>query len=60
MKVVKKKQKNIMKIMKKGNKPIQLSNEENDMKREYGRNQYRNMSEEDKQKLKIYQKTILT
>ena len=46
--------------MKKGNKPIQLSNEENDMKREYGRNQYRNMSEEDKQKLKIYQKTILT
>ena len=31
-----------------------LSNGEKDIKREYGGNQYRNMSEEDKQKVKVY------
>lgn len=29
------------------------------MKREYGKNRYRNISEEDKQKLKEYQKKLL-
>ena len=32
-----------------------LYNEENDIKREYGRNKYRNRSEEDKGKLREYQ-----
>ena len=35
---------------------IELSEEEKNMKREYGRNRYRNMSEEKKQRLKEYQK----
>ena len=34
----------------------QLSDEENNMKREYGKNIYQNMSEENKQKLKEYQR----
>ena len=58
-KVVKKKQKNIMKIIKR-NKSRQLPNEEKDMKKEYRRNQYRNMSKEDKQKLKMIKKSIVT
>lgn len=29
------------------------------MKKEYGKNRYRNISEEDKQKLKEYQKKLL-
>ena len=59
-KVVKKKQKNIMKIIKKRNKSRQLPNEEKDMKKEYRRNQYRNMLKEDKQKLKMIKKSIVT
>ena len=35
----------------------QLSDEENNMKREYGKNIYQNMSEENKQKLKEYQRS---
>ena len=59
-KVVKKKQKNIMKIIKKRNKSRQLPHEEKDMKKEYRRNQYRNMLKEDKQKLKMIKKSIVT
>ena len=33
-----------------------LSDEEKNIKREYGRNRYHNMSQEKKQKLKVYQK----
>ena len=33
------------------NKYTELSNAEKDTKREYGRNKYRNMSEEDREKL---------
>ena len=33
--------------------------EENNIKREYGRNRYKNMSEEKKQRLKKYQKIIV-
>ena len=34
----------------------EISEKENDIKREYGRNRYKNMSEENKQRLKEYQK----
>ena len=37
----------------------ELSEEEKNVKREYGRNRYNNMSEEDKQRLKVYQKIIV-
>ena len=37
-------------------KYINLSEEEKNKKREYGKNRYHNMSEEKKQKLKEYQK----
>ena len=37
----------------------ELSDEEKDIKREYRKNRYRNMPEEDKQKLREYQKTIV-
>ena len=43
-----------------GTKYGELSNEKKGTKREYGRNRYRTMSEEDNQKLKEYQKTIVT
>ena len=56
--VIIKKQKNIMKIIKKRNKSRQLSNEEKGMKKEHRRNQYRNMSKEDKQKLKMIKKVF--
>ena len=39
-----------------GNKYRELSDEQNNIKIEYGRNRYRNMSKEDKQRLKEYQK----
>ena len=38
-------------------KHINLSEEENNKKREYGKNRYHNMAEEKKQRLKEYQKT---
>ena len=38
------------------NKYRELSDEEKDIKRGYGRNRYQNMSEENKQRLKEYQK----
>ena len=38
------------------NKYGNLSEEENNKKREYGKNRYRNMSEEKKKRLKEYQK----
>ena len=38
------------------NKYKKLFNKENDIRKEYGRNRYRNMSEEDKQRLKGYKK----
>ena len=38
------------------NKYNKLFNKENDIRKEYGRNRYRNMSEEDKQRLKGYKK----
>ena len=41
------------------NKYRELSNEEKNIKREYGRNRYQNMSREDKQRLKVYQKIIV-
>ena len=55
--MVKWKQKNIVRLTKKGckkarNRYISLSKKEKDKKREYGKNRFRNMSEEDKQKLK--------
>ena len=34
----------------------EISEKENDIKKEYGRNRYKNMSEENKQRLKEYQK----
>ena len=34
----------------------EISEKENDIKREYGKNRYKNMSEENKQRLKEYQK----
>ena len=37
-----------------------LSNEEQDIKRIYRRNRYRNMSERDKQNLREYRKAIVT
>ena len=37
----------------------ELSEEEKNIKREYGRNRYHNMSEEKKQRLKGYQKIIV-
>ena len=57
--MVKWKQKNIVRLTKKGckkarNRYISLSKKEKDKKREYGKNRFRNMSEEDKQKLKEY------
>ena len=39
-----------------GNKCRELSNEEKNIKRTYGRNRYQNMSEENKQRLQEYQK----
>ena len=39
-----------------GNKHRDLSNEERDIKREYGRSWYRNFQEGEKQNLKEYQK----
>lgn len=39
------------------NKYWELSNEKEDMKKDYGRNRYKNTFEEDKQKLKKHQKT---
>ena len=41
------------------NKYKELSNKEKDIKRKYGRNRYQNMSGENKQRLKEYQKIIL-
>ena len=38
------------------NKYRQLSEERQNIKREYGRNRYQNMSEKNKQKLKDYQR----
>ena len=35
----------------------EVSNEKEDMKKDYGRNRYKNTFEEDEQKLKEYQKT---
>lgn len=39
------------------NKYWEVSNEKEDMKKDYGRNRYKNTFEEDEQKLKEYQKT---
>ena len=39
-----------------GNKYRELSNEEKNIERTYGRNRYQNMSEENKQRLQEYQK----
>ena len=53
-------QKNKEKLQEKPqNKYNKLFNKENDIRKEYGRNRYRNMSEEDKQRLKGYKKTIV-
>ena len=52
-KVVKKKHKNFRKILKKVCRK-KLSNRENYIKREYGRNRYMNISEGDQEKLKEY------
>ena len=41
-------------------KYIELPNEERDTKREYGRKRYRNMSEEDKQEVKVCKKICCT
>ena len=38
---------------------IELSNEEKDVKREYGRNWYKNMSEDNKLRLKEYQRNVV-
>ena len=39
------------------NKYWEVSNEKEDMKKDYGRNRYKNTFEEDEQKLKEYHKT---
>lgn len=39
------------------NKYWEVSNEKEDMKKDYGRNRYKSTFEEDEQKLKEYQKT---
>ena len=50
-------QKNKEKLQEKPqNEYNKLFNKENDIRKEYGRNRYRNMSEEDKQRLKGYKK----
>ena len=61
MAVVKKRLRNTIRIIKKDYMSLQKINIETYLRKkvvkiEYGRNQYRNMSEEDKLKLKFYQK----
>ena len=61
MAVLKKRLRNTIRIIKKDYMSLQKINIETYLRKkvvkiEYGRNQYRNMSEEDKLKLKFYQK----
>ena len=46
-------------VLRYGSRYRKLFNEENNKKRDYGRNKYKNMSEERKQRLKQYQKTTV-